>query len=128
MAARVRWRGTVPGQLSFDDMLDWPADYSDKPPPGRGHYVYRFWTADDICLYVGVTGIWRPLLISQRLRSHKTKQQPWVRKSARADFASFASAADAMAEEDRQIAALQPRYNKVGRPNARRKNLALQYG
>jgi len=107
-----------PGQLSFDDLI---GHYSDDIPTAPGHYVYRFWGADGTCLYVGCTGRDRPRRLSERFEGHRHERgRPWLSKMAYRDFATFTSAADALAEEKRQIAELQPVYNKRGRENTRR--------
>lgn len=70
------------------------------------HTLYRFFSADDVLLYVGITG-----RLTARIKDHG-KDQPWWVEVARATFTSYPTRADL---EDAEIVAIileKPKYNK----------------
>lgn len=85
-------------------------EYSEVIPKKRGHYVYRLWAVDGTCLYVGCAGEREPRRVSERLSDHRRKKSWWP-QVARIDIATFATASEVVAEEPRQITALQPVHN-----------------
>ena len=111
----------MPDQMPSDDLT---GHYTESIPASPGHYVYRLWAADGTCLYVGVTGIWRPQRVAARLGRHRSARgRGWLAKMTRIEVASFPNGSDAWVEEKRQIAALQPVYNKRG--STARRGIAL---
>lgn len=90
-------------------------EYSETIPTKPGHYVYRLWTADGTCLYVGCVGERSPRKLRDRLSDHK-REKPWWPQVARIDAASFAGPLEVIAEEPAQIAQLNPVHNKAHKP------------
>jgi len=86
--------------------------YSGTIPTSAGHYVYRLWAADGTCLYVGCTGERGTRRVSDRLYGHRC-QKPWWPEVARIDVAAFATPAEIITEERRQIGELGPVHNKA---------------
>jgi hypothetical protein len=87
------------------------ATYTDQPPWQRSYTVYRCWTADGRCLYVGKAGGKRgPVPVTERLRRH-AREQPWWKNVARIDFGVLDGYPAVMAEERTQILALRPTHN-----------------
>ena len=85
------------------------------PPFGPGHYVYRLWSTDRRCLYVGAAGArGKPVPLTERLR-RAYRDNDWSAEVAFYDWAVFGSSAAAAAEERIQIQTLSPVYNQVMR-------------
>jgi hypothetical protein len=80
-----------------------------------GYFVYRIWSAENVCLYVGKAGGKQgPVPVSERLRRH-AREQPWWQPGIWADVCELPDYATMLAEEDAQIKALKPLNNKNGR-------------
>lgn len=80
-------------------------------PFGPGHYVYRLWSGDGRCLYIGSAGgRGKPVPLTERLR-RAYRDNDWAGEVARYDWAALATAEDAAAEEREQIRRLRPVYN-----------------
>jgi hypothetical protein len=93
--------------------------YSEIVPTAPGRYVYRLWSADDACLYVGCCGERSLQRVGTRLSAHQ-REKPWWPQVARIDVASFEQIADFVAEEVAQISAERPTHNKLLRGGAPR--------
>ncbi len=76
----------------------------------RRQYVYRLWSEDDACLYVGQHTGFHPMT---RINQHKSKS--WWPEVARFDWDEIPVDHDLNAAETEQIRALKGRYNIVGR-------------
>jgi hypothetical protein len=85
--------------------------YSESFSTGLGFYVYRLWAANGTCLYVGCAGERAPRRVGSRLSEHK-RSKSWWPQVTRIDVASFASSAEIIVEERRQVQALNPVHNK----------------
>jgi len=80
-------------------------------PLCAGYFVYRIWSGDDVCLYVGKAGGTKgPVPVTERLRRH-AREQPWWLPGIWADVAELPGYAEVMAEERAQILALRPVHN-----------------
>lgn len=84
--------------------------YSEEIPSAAGYYVYRFWAADDTCLYVGRIGDRGPRSPQPRFRHHR-RGQTWWPDVARIEVAEFPDHPAVVAEETGQIDALRPLHN-----------------
>jgi len=74
--------------------------------------VYRLWASDGTCLYVGqVGGLGNGNRLSERFWEHRKK--PWWPLVVRKEVAIFTTAAEVIAEERAQIAALKPNQNRM---------------
>ncbi len=80
------------------------AQYTSVIPLHRGFYVYRCWTADDICIYVG-----RSEQVLRRLGAHALVG--WWKGVHHVDVAVMASSIEAAAEEIAQIRHWRPINN-----------------
>lgn len=72
--------------------------------------VYRFYAADGLCLYVGLTGNFR-----HRMTAHG-KQSPWAAEVARTRITIHPSRRVAVLVEAEEISRLRPKHN-VTQPN-----------
>ena len=108
-AVRVRRPKPPPGVIQPPSL-----EYTEIIPELPGFYVYRLWTADGICLYVGMVGKRGPRRVDQRFSEHEDDRKAWWRQVARMEVRSFAIKEGAEAEERHQIATLMPAWNKQG--------------
>jgi predicted GIY-YIG superfamily endonuclease len=70
--------------------------------------VYRFYDADDVCLYVGMSQApW------QRAAAHQRSKATWAKDVVRLELKWLDTRAEAAAEEVRLIAAARPIHNKA---------------
>jgi hypothetical protein len=84
--------------------------YSEAIPTEPGYYVYRFWAADETCLYVGRVGDSGPRPPQARLNYHR-RNKAWWPDVARIEIAELPDHPAVVAEESRQIQALNPAHN-----------------
>jgi hypothetical protein len=87
-----------------------PLRYSEEIPTAPGYYVYRFWTADGTCLYVGRVGDSGPRSPQARLNNHRYTKTWWP-DVAKIEVAELPDHPAVVAEEAEQIKALRPLHN-----------------
>lgn len=83
-------------------------DHSEELQPKRKSYVYRCKNSENSIIYVGCTS----RIPAMRIRAHMTSTLWWSQVVA-LDWAEFDATIDARLEEEEQIHALHPQYNKL---------------
>jgi predicted GIY-YIG superfamily endonuclease len=115
MAARVRRmpaRSKVDPATTSPRHLQWWRDQAAQeaqhvpvPQDGAGHALYRFYNADDVLLYIGIT-----TNLPKRFRGHGDTK-PWWSDVARTAVEHFSNHFDALAAEKMAIINERPLYN-----------------
>jgi predicted GIY-YIG superfamily endonuclease len=116
-ALPVRWFAALPALFlaaSLHGLIIWrnhSAEPEEPTAPKIGAWVYRAWTEDGECIYIGVTTD-----IVQRLRSHRSEAQWWT-LAANITEVAYATFDEAVAVERAAIKAERPQFNRQHNPD-----------